>query len=86
VEVKCHWEEKQDLYTNKNGEDALSQAAVDVASDMKIGGWLFLGALDDLTNSACESDPTQEPFAFSIEKFNKIPALSGTDYGREAIL
>ena len=43
VTIKGRWEDGQELFRNKDGQEVVSRAKVMVASDVVIGGYLFLG-------------------------------------------
>lgn len=80
VPVKCHWEEKHELYYNQVGDEKISKAIVWVPIDMKVGGYL---ALTETT----QMDPFQIEDAGEIKGWEKIPDIhGGTDYERKAIL
>lgn len=82
VEISCRWSLKKELYRNQNGEEELSDALVTVSQDLDIGGFLYLGDLNDL-------DSSPEPMAsgaFEIRAFEKIPSVDGTKFLRRAYL
>ena len=83
VEVDCRWEEKSDLYIDRKGKEFVSRSVVFVGQDLDIGGYLYLGELDDLDSDPA---PTDVSGAYEIRAFQKIPDLKGTDFVRKAIL
>ena len=79
VEVMGRWEDKQELFVNANGEETQSTAKVFVASDVEIGGWLYLGISTD-------ADPQNVTGTKEIKGFAKIPNLKATAFERKAWL
>lgn len=71
VEVKCRWEDKQQLVKDNDGNEILSNAQVFVLKDLQEQGYLFLGRLTDLTNT----DPREVNEAWEIKKKDKSPAM-----------
>lgn len=81
VVVKGRWEEKQELFRDAKGDEAMSQAIVYVDTDVVLRGYLAEG---DQTATA---DPTQLPGqAYEIKQYLKIPDLRGNEVERKAIL
>ena len=85
VEVSCRWEDKAVQFVAPTGEEELSRAMVFLGQDVDLGGYLFLGELDDLTSAAGE-DPTEEDDAFIIRSFQKVSDLRAQNFLRTAIL
>ena len=85
VEIDCHWENKSEVFKNKDGRDQVSMAIVYVSQDVDIEGYLFLGDLADL-DSSDEADPVSVDGAYLIERFDKIPSLSANAYLRKVYL
>lgn len=83
VELACRWEEVVELYTDANGQERRSQAKVFLDQDIKVGDYLALMDLDDITSSSLPGN-TKE--AFQIRRFDKVPDLSGTEFLRRAWL
>jgi len=78
VEVDCRWDETTELVKNNNGEEVIAKASVLVNDDLKEGGYLLLGSLDDL-DSAEEADPMTVEGAWEIISWKKIPMVFATD-------
>lgn len=76
VEVKCRWDDTNEFQRNANGVEFVAKAKVLVTQDMDLGGWLFLGSLDDLESNPV---PTKSDGAFMIGKFIKVPMIKKTD-------
>jgi len=74
VEIEVRWEDRTDRFLDPQGVEQISRAQVRVDRDVDVGGYLFLGDLDDLS-SAGEDDPTVENNAFVIRRFTKTPSL-----------
>jgi hypothetical protein len=88
VEILCRWEMKQQLVRGYDykGNTFDYIGIIYVLQDVDIEGVLFLGTLDDLTDSE-ESNPVIPEDAYVIKQFEKIPALySTTDFVRRAFL
>ena len=79
VEIDCRWEEKQEKFTDINGEDHLSQAVIYVNSDVIIGGQLSLMLLADLSSSSMPEDND----GFEIKAFSKVPGLKADSFLRK---
>jgi len=88
VEILGRWEDRQEIFVDVNGREQKSQAIVYLKQDVKIGGYLYLGSLDDLGDSSSAldiSDPSAVD-AWEIKAFKKIPNLRATDWERKAWL
>lgn len=85
VELDVRWEERHDLFVDAQGQEKQSSAVVYIGQDVVIGGYLFLGDLDDL-GSAEEDDPQNVAGVYEIRQFDKVPDAKGTDYLRRAWL
>lgn len=73
------WEDKQELFTDAAGEQALSSAVVYPAVDVEIGGYLALG-------ESAAADPMKVSGARRIRQFAKSPSLNGREFERKAWL
>ena len=83
VEIDCRWDEVTKLVVSgqtsgKPGEEVVAHATVLVNIDLKYGGFLFLGDLDDL-GSAEEENPMTVSGAHRIIRWEKIPMVFETD-------
>ena len=83
IEIKCRWEDIVEVVSDRTGKDITSKAKVLVPQDLDEEGYLFLGTLDSLYDSAESSGITLNPFeilgAYEIKRFDKIPLLKSTD-------
>lgn len=70
VEIKCRWEDCNELYLNPDGEQKVSSAKVYVDRDLELGGRLFNGELDE-----APADPREDPRPKEISKFDKLPVF-----------
>jgi len=86
VEIDCRWSRKMERYLDSRGEEKISRAIVRVDREVALGGYLFLGDLDDLSDSSAADDPTIEAEAYPIQAFTKIANLSGGWYSRKVWL
>ena len=83
-EIRVRWENKQELFIDPQGDELLSKAVVYTASDVVVGGYLYLGLEAELSSD--HSDPQTITQAFKIKQFGKLPTLSATQYLRTAWL
>lgn len=83
TEIKVRWEDRIEEFLDNNGEVQHSMGVIYLLQDVDVGGYLFLGDLDDLT-SAAEEDPKQEDDAYLIRGFKKSPSIKGSNYTRKA--
>jgi hypothetical protein len=86
TEIQCRWEDKNELFTSRNGNEINARAIIYVLEDVVEEGMLLLGTLNDL-----DSDQYIQPHlietAYSIKRFDKTPALgSSTDFIRKVYL
>ena len=84
VEIKGRWEDRQELFIDAQGNEIRSQAVVYLAQDVDLGGYLYLGDLDDFSSSAPE--PTDSTKAKEIRALRKIPNLKCTAFLRKVWL
>ena len=82
VELSVRWEQRQELFIDAAGQEKRSQAVVYVAQDVDMGGYLFLGTLDNLS-SAEEADPLTVDGAHEIRGWAKVPSLKADRYLRK---
>ena len=80
VLLKGRWEDKQELFRDKNGEEVLSEAWVYLETDIVIGDYI---AENDQTGTP---DPTTLQDAHQVRQFIKIPDLRQNDFERKAML
>jgi hypothetical protein len=86
AEIACRWEDKDELFVDRAGQEVRSHAMVYVGQDLDDGGYLYLGDLDDLS-SAEEADPLTVTGAYEIRSFQKSPRLkAATEFLRKATL
>jgi hypothetical protein len=85
TEIRVRWEDKQELFRDVEGREVLSSAVVYSEVDLDLGGFLYLGNVDD---SGLDSDPLPKevPAAREIKQFSKIPNLRGTKFVRKSWL
>lgn len=82
VEIMCRWEEAVGQVLGSAGEMVPSKTMVYVDRDMSIGDKLKLGEEDSDT----PSDPKDDPLAYEIQGWQKIPTLRATQFLRIATL
>jgi len=84
VEIDCRWEDTNEVIRNSQGKEVVSKSKVFVGQDVDIGGYLFLGEIDDLISSV--EIPSEEPAAMEIIAFDKVPDMRGAKFLRIAWL
>lgn len=67
--VNCRWEDANELFQSKQGEERTSKAKVFCASELDIDGWLAPG---DQTN---KSDPLTADKGWEIQGLSTFPNL-----------
>lgn len=82
--LKVFWIDTAELFTDDEGEEQTSKARVMVGQDVKVNGWLWLGAYADLPSGA--STTPHEVEAMPIKQFRKVPDIKVSKYLRQAIL
>lgn len=81
-ERTVRWEDKQELFTNAQGQQELSRAVIyDGANDYDVGGYLYLGEEDDLDSS--HDDPETISGAYRIKAVAKTPNVGATEFLRK---
>ena len=58
AEIKCRWDDVNELIMTQNGEQIVSRSKVLVTQDLDQNGYLFLGTLEDVPLVAI-NDPKQ---------------------------
>ena len=83
VELWCRWDDTQQQIIKDDGTMVMSKAEVMLSADVAVGGVLLFGELVDVMYI---SEPTKNPGAFEILKFNKNPNFKCTEFVRVAYL
>ena len=90
IEVKCRWEQKQEVITGQkgpgaHGEEIISKAQIYVLQDMNEGEVLYLGSKGVWDDDTAWDDariwaeaPNAIENAFKIKKFEKTPVHRST--------
>lgn len=99
VEINCRWHDANEEIINEDGTKDISHSKVLVGQDLDIGGFLMLGVLEDIAESASMSDSESESVvnysypspvdlqgAFRIKVVQKIPDKRARNYVRWAFL
>lgn len=84
VEISCRWEQTHKLFIDPLGEERLSESEVFVGQDVGLGGYLYLGGLDDLDSTIIS--PQDVSGSKKIQQFDKLPDLRAVGYLRRAWL
>jgi len=79
VELKARWEDRNEQFLDEVGEERMSKALIYVESDVKLGGYLWLGALPD-----APEDPKTDKDAMVIARYDKLPDFNVKNYLRTA--
>lgn len=82
VELRCRWEDKQELFIDITGTQQVSKSIVYVESDVKLDGVLWLGELEDVA----PINPFSNEGASKIRAFGKLPKINLRETLRTAIL
>lgn len=77
--IKGRWEDKAELYLDKEGQEKISNAIVYLDQDVELGGYLYLG-------TSLELDPTLVDNAYEIKYIHKVSDIKGTTFLRKIIL
>jgi hypothetical protein len=85
VEIKCRWEERQELYTDTDGQERRSNAVVFPDRAVDVGDYLYLGDLDDLTSSE-EADPQSVSEAWEVMSKSNVTDRLGNNPWRKVWL
>jgi len=85
IEISCRWVDSVKVVKDKNGEEIVCRAEVQVDRDVDEGGVLYLGSLGDLTEQQ-KNNPKLVDGAFEIKRFDKIPDVKGKKYFRKVYL
>lgn len=85
---RVRWEDRVEEFIDAQGTTKQSSAVVYVpllpdSSEVQVGGWLWLGDRDDLTD---ETDPRENAGAYEVQRLDKLPTLKATEWLRTAYL
>jgi len=82
IEIACRWTDKERIFTSNDGIEIHQKAEVLVTQDLKVQGWLYLGALDDVLDFGESSgdpiSPKEVNGAYQIIGFDKVPEIFST--------
>ena len=82
-ELEVRWEDRIQEFVTPDGEQALATSVVYVGENLVLGGFLWEGRLDDITNPTV---PSANPGAREIRRFDKLPKLNNREVLRTAYL
>lgn len=68
VQLICRWEDQQNQFYNKKGQEVVSKSRVFMVDDVDIDGYIFLG-------TSAEADPRKVSGAWEIQAKGKMPNL-----------
>lgn len=77
--LNANWQDRQIVYRNAKGDDAVSRATVFLTQDVDVGDYLYNGI-------STASDPSVLAGAYPVRQFSKIPDLRSLKYEHKAIL
>jgi hypothetical protein len=85
---RVRWEDKNEEFLDAAGTTRHSNAVVYCpvlpgGSEVAVGGFLWLGNRNDLTDEAV---PRDNPGAYEVRRFDKLPNLRATEFLRTAYL
>ena len=72
VEITGRWEDTQELFVDDKGIEKVSEAVVYLSQSVDLGGYLYLGDLDDLSS---DPDPQDIAAAKEIRSVKATPDL-----------
>jgi hypothetical protein len=75
IEIKCRWEQKQELFTGDDGQEHRSRAVVYPDRLLTLNSFLFKGTLDDLDSSG---EMPEDKETWRIQGVEEISSLRGT--------
>lgn len=85
VEIAVRWEDRQELFTDADGQERVSNAVVYVGQDIEVDEYLFLGTLADLASSE-EADPDSVAATYKVRSIRKIPGIKNQYAERKVFL
>ena len=89
IEILGRWEDRQEIFVDADGREHVSNAVVYLAQDVELGGYLYLGDLDEFgedSSGLVTSDPQAVEGSYEIRAFKKTPNLKATQFERKAWL
>ncbi len=86
VEIKVRWEQKQELFIDDSGNEVRSQAVIYPGQDLGIGGYLYLGEVNDLDSTVMEPEDVTTGNVYEIRASSISPNRKGTSYVRKVWL
>lgn len=86
VEIDVRWEVRQELFIDARGNEVRSSAVVYTGQDVDLGGYMFLGGLDDLDSTVIDPEDVSTGRVYEIRGFSKSPTIDGTQYVRKVWL
>lgn len=80
TQIKCRWEERQEVFTSAvDRTEHISNAVIFADRDLAVGDYLLLGV-------STLADPSALQEAFKIQRFDKIPDLRSLEAVKRAVL
>lgn len=83
IELDVRWEDIQEEVVNAAGSTVMVSNKVMVSADVKLGGYLMFGTLDDVDD---RDNPLGNALTYEIMKFEKIPNIRASEFLRVAYL
>lgn len=85
---RVRWVDMAQEFVGPAGDRLVSRSTVYVpllpdGSEVAVGGWLWLGVRANLTS---ETVPADNPGAYPVQAFNRVPNLRATELLRSAVL
>ena len=85
AEIPVRWEDRNEVFTSKDGKVLTSRAVVHVNQDIVPDSFMYLGVLTDLSAEQI-TDPKLVDAAYSIKAFVKIKSIKNIDILRKVYL
>lgn len=83
IEIDCRWEDVAQEFIDSEGTAQVSRSVVYVSQDVEVGGILMSGNLVDVIDAV---NIKENPNAWEIRRFDKLPNLKATKFLRTAYL
>jgi hypothetical protein len=76
VEIDTRWEQKAELFIDKNGAEAHSSAVVFIANPLQLGAFIRLGPIFELTSDQL-ANPNNVSGALEIRQTSRVTTIDG---------
>ena len=77
--IEGRWQERSDVFVNKEGEEQVSRVVIFLDVDIPIGSWFYKG-------TSVADDPHSVQGAFESQRVAKVASIAGTLIERKVYL